>query len=690
MYNHADQSWRKMPVFLSNVNEDLLAFRIAEYVEAMKLDEVLVIYHGGEPLLIGIEAIERITQKIKSVVSPASNVAFSIQTNGTLISEENLDRLERLNISVSLSIDGPAAIHDKHRVDHGDKPSFNKVDSALKMLLNRPNIFSGVIAVIDPEFPPSIALEYFNSLSLTNLDFLLPDANYNRLPPGKEQNPSIYTNWLIECFNLWFNEYPHIRIRFFEAILDAIVGLPSKTDSLGFGDVSLITIETDGNYHDLDVLKIAHEGASNLNLGGLSTNTIEEALESPQIQKHRRLLTKKGLSSICQKCSIVDICAGGSVPHRYSNDGFRNPSIYCEELFGLITHAKKRVFEQLESEIVTSETASSIQLTQENLIHFEDTNYSYELLEIMLSNWGEIQKEKFKAALDICGTKDVELKAFLAELLQLPTDQFKYLSLQPSVYAWTNVVTSVANSREVTSIDGNHLSADYSYVKKLKGLISDDFDVQRINREDYWLRAPFGSKIEYEDSESTLKAKVLLDEAYNLIEQWDPKILKEIKLIAPELQFIKDLTAHPDKIVSFSDNSVPGALYVTIKLGEKFIESADLADSILHEYRHQKLYLLQRISDIVSIDLPLIQSPWREELRPPSGLYHAIYVFSFLRKFWMHLSLMNYDRRLQERATEEVKLITRRLQQGIPTIRKTRLTDTGTTLLNFLENDLVV
>ena len=50
----------------------------------------------------------------------------------------------------------------------------------------------------------------------------------------------------------------------------------------GFGDVSLITIETDGTYHDLDVLKITGRG-THLSRGNVRTTSIEEALTSDRV-----------------------------------------------------------------------------------------------------------------------------------------------------------------------------------------------------------------------------------------------------------------------------------------------------------------------------------------------------------------------------------------------------------------------
>lgn len=687
MYNHVDQSWRNMPAFLSHENEDLLAKRISEYAERLNLKRLLIVYHGGEPILLGIEGLQRITRKIKESLPESVSVDFSMQTNGTLINSEILNQLESLNISVSLSIDGPEHIHDKHRLNHAGKPSFKEVDAALKLLQGYPKIFTGIIAVIDAQFSPRELLEYFSKFDIPSLDFLLPDANYNRLPPGREDNNNLYSNWLVDFFDLWFDEYSHVNIRFFDAILGSIVGLPSKTDALGFGNISLLTIETDGSYHDLDVLKVTYDGATKTNMN-LAQNSINEAADSPQIQAHGNLLKKENLCDTCLKCDVVDICSGGAVPHRYSNEGFSNPSIYCHELYTLIKHAKRRIAEQLESELQEHKENNATHFQKVDLTHFEDTSHSYYLLSQMMNAWQNNEVEKLIKALSYCKERG-KSSAVFNHVLNVSREKLKILSTQPSVFTWTSVIIASIEGRSITSIDGDSIDPDFSYPKQFTDFLDDSFHVQRVNRNDKWLRIPFGSKIQYEDAEIAAEAVPILNQAYAMIDSWDSNLLSEIKLIAPEVQFIKDITAHPDKIVSFSDNSVPGALYVTIRLGNRYIEPADLADSILHEYRHQKLYLLQRISDIVTIDVPLVPSPWREELRPPSGLYHAIYVFTFLRRFWQHLAI-SANEELKQRAKSEVQIITNRIQLGLETVRSTRLTQTGIELLEILSKDLII
>jgi len=315
VYHHADQSWRNMPRLLSDVHRDSFCQRLSEHVRAEGLGQVAVILHGGEPLLAGHLAIVRFADEVRSAVGPGVEVDIGIQTNGLLLSDEVLDALEEARIGVSLSMDGPREAHDLHRTTRRGRSSYDKVQAALERLRRRPAVFAGVIAVIDASVPADRLLRFFDAHGVTRLDFLLPDSHHERPPPGRDVDPQLYERWLTDAFDTWLDQYPHIAVRTFEALLDGVAGLPSATDAFGYGDVSLVTLETDGTWHDLDVLKVAGEGSTRL-MGTVTDTSIAMLAGSEALAGHRRLLMKTGLSKTCQGCQVVDICGGGAVPHR--------------------------------------------------------------------------------------------------------------------------------------------------------------------------------------------------------------------------------------------------------------------------------------------------------------------------------------------------------------------------------------
>lgn len=677
VYHHADQSWRSMPRLLSAEDRAAFATRLADYAAEVGLKRAAVIFHGGEPLLAGGHMIAEFARNLRETVGPSAELDIGMQTNGLLLTDEVLDTLEAERISVSLSLDGPRHVNDLHRTTRRGRSSFDKVESALERLKGRPDTFAGVISVIDASVPPATLLEYFAAHAPPKLDFLLPDSHHGQLPPGRDVDPARYERWLIEAFDLWFDHYPQLRVRTFEALLDAILGLSSGTDAFGLGDVSLISIETDGTYHDLDVLKVVGDGATRL-AGSVSDTSISEVAASAAIEAHRRLLSKEGLSSICQACAVVDICGGGSVPHRFGAESFANPTVYCGEMKALIAHVRGRLEGGLAQAAVTAPRVLDFDLAD------------YELAERATAVVSELWDEALSQ-------NRAGLEAALAEVLRaglgsprlrdwigrLNAPEKRILAGDPGLIAWQRAFLAVREGRAVHDVDGVPLEPDVSYLELLMARPLGASGL-RVGGDDPWLRAPFGASIAFEGADVSVSAEPVVAEAMDIIRAWRPALHDEMLIICRAIQFVRDPSAHPEKIVSFSDNAVPGALFVSVVQGERIIDPYDLADSLIHEHRHQKLYLLERRFPMTAPGA-LVVSPWREDLRPSSGLLHAVFVFVELRRFWEHVRDQGPER-FKRRALNQLADTDRNLDEAFETLGSCALMPTGEALADLLRH----
>ena len=667
VYHHADQSWRSMPRLLSDAHQDAFAERLAEYAAAVGLRRAAVIFHGGEPLLAGVDRLVGFARKIRSA-APHVEVDFGLQTNGLLLTDAVLDALEAEAISVSLSMDGPREAHDLHRTTRKGRSSFDKVEAALERLKQRPTIFAGVIAVIDTSVRPEQLLSFFANHKVPKLDFLLPDSHHDRPPPGRDADPTLYERWLIEAFDTWLDRYPQLPVRTFEALLDVAAGLPSGTDAFGFGDVSLLSVETDGTWHDLDVLKVAGEGATRLG-GSVMDTPIERLAASTAIASHRRLLTKSGLSDLCRACDVVDVCGGGSVPHRHRGGGFVNPTVYCGEMKALIRHVQTRLAETF---VATEPLAD--ELPDFDLEAFELAEASARIVADLHADAIEEDAASLAEAL-------VELDE-AGDAPAFEQSDLRALARHAGTVAWHRALLASRAGRAVHDVDGRPIPIDAEYARVALGRLGHG-DLE-IGNHDVWLRKPFGETIAFEDEATVAKGRVIVADALDIVEAWRPALARELRAICSAVQFVRDPSAHPDKIVSFSDNSVPGALYVSISHSAGLIDAYDLADSLIHEYRHQKLYLFERRHPTTRPG-SLVASPWREDLRPASGLLHAIFVFVELDRFWKHVR-DHGPARLHNRALAQLDDTERNLATAFETIRGCELTKAGRALADLLES----
>jgi len=652
-----------MPRTLSGDHQDAFAQRLSEYAASVGLERAAIIFHGGEPLLAGADYIASLARRIRRA-APNVAVDFGLQTNGLLLTDEVLDKFEADGIAVSLSIDGPRHAHDLHRTTRKGRSSFDRVEGALERLKRRPAIFSGVIAVVDTRTSPDALLSFFAAHAVPKVDFLLPDSHHDRPPPGRDQDPELYQRWMLEAFDTWFDKYPELPVRTFEALLDVAAGLPSGTDAFGFGDVSLLSVETDGTWHDLDVLKVAGEGATRL-MGSVTDTSIEELASSTVIAAHRRLLTKSGLNEQCRACEVVDVCGGGSIPHRFGSGSFDNPTVYCGEMKALVRHVRRRLFDSLAS---TS--------PRDDLPDF-DLN-AFELAETSSDIMADLQADAIDD--DAAGLAEALQLLSLGHADTLSPETVRALASRAGTVAWQRALRASRSGRAVHDVDGMPIVIEEDYLNSIRP--RSDATSLEVALDDAWLRKPFGEAIQFEGEEIAVKGRALVDQALDIIRAWRPALAAELLTICSAVQFVRDPSAHPDKIVSFSDNSVPGALYVSIAQGEELIDPYDLADSLVHEYRHQKLYLFERRYS-TTVPGTLVVSPWREDLRPASGLLHAIFVFVELRRFWEHVR-DHGPARLNNRAIAQLDDTERNLAQAVQTLRTCQLTRAGRALGDLL------
>ncbi len=669
VFNHADQSWKSLPSAMSTDTQEAVATRIAEYVQEKKLDFVLVIFHGGEPLLLNSIRLVNFKRLIKDKVPQSTKVDFSIQTNGVLLKEDDLDLFQKEGITISLSLDGPKEANDLHRLTPKGNSSFDKVLEAYHLLQKYPKIFTGVIAVIDPVVSPRTLLEFFNELNPPALDLLLPDANYVKTPPKRNENPNLYTKWLIDAFDIWVENYSHIKIRFFDNLILSSYGYKPRTDSFGFGDISLLSIESDGSYHDLDVLKITQEGQSNLNKN-VFNSSIAEVVQCEKINAHRKLLDIEGLCQKCQVCPVVSVCGGGSVPHRFDGTQFKNPTIYCNEMLSLITHVQHKVVLPGSTSLlkpattVMKDQSPKIQI---DIIKFSEAKKFNPDFDIIYKEWCEHNIREFKKAFEFIKADSFCSKETINFFERLEETQLKQISLYPSTHVWAKVINTRSKGLQFKDLDGNIISADGSYLEFIKDHM-DTFKSPNINPNDLWLTKSFGSKVVLEDPSTLKKTQHIVQAALKIIREYKLEIYNEILLISPVIVLIKNHDGKENNFISFSDNMVPGALFVSILSKGKEASPYTIAESILHEHRHQKLYMLENSLKLVSSNLPYVSSPWKEDPRPVSALFHAVYVFHELYYYWAYVNKSATDTEEKDRAKTEVISTYEKLMNGIETL----------------------
>src|ERR1041385_2993365 len=95
VYELRDQSWRAQPSFMSEATMEVALQRIHDHVVAHAVPRVTVIFHGGEPLLIGSRGLDRFAEMARAKLDGVAELQLGAQTNGTLFNENFLEVARR-------------------------------------------------------------------------------------------------------------------------------------------------------------------------------------------------------------------------------------------------------------------------------------------------------------------------------------------------------------------------------------------------------------------------------------------------------------------------------------------------------------------------------------------------------------------------------------------------------------------
>ena len=118
-------------------HRDLIRRRVSAAIADPQVRKLTVRWFGGEPLLAYRHVLTMGSEFFSAVRAAGKAYESRIVTNGALLSPQRALRLHReAGIQLfNITIDGPAAVHDSRRVTKSGRPTFWRIMSTLKGIL---------------------------------------------------------------------------------------------------------------------------------------------------------------------------------------------------------------------------------------------------------------------------------------------------------------------------------------------------------------------------------------------------------------------------------------------------------------------------------------------------------------------------------------------------------------------------
>ncbi|MBI5402467.1 MAG: radical SAM protein [Ignavibacteriae bacterium] len=299
-------------------------------------------WHGGEPLLLGIEFFS----KIRKIQKKYKNIRFTnlLQTNGTLLNRKWIEFFKNNSFRIGISLDLPIMHSQKHRFFKSNI----KIDKFYPKIfedLKSAELNFGILCVITKE-NVRYGNEIFNFLNSYNI------STYSLLPLIRMRNhsfPEIPTNEEVfelykTTYNLWMkatNKFSIIEP--LDSLVKSILGEKPYLCTFAASCLKkMITITADGN-----IVPCGSLINDEFILGNIFETPLHIAMDSVKADNLRKRRVN-AIDTWCKKCKYTAICNGGCRESAYWFSGnYEGYFPYCE--------SRKMIFKYLHKEISSYE-----------------------------------------------------------------------------------------------------------------------------------------------------------------------------------------------------------------------------------------------------------------------------------------------------------------------------------------------
>ena len=270
-------------------------------------DDVTFAFQGGEPTVRGLDFFRFFTEYAES---KEKRVHFAIQTNGFCLDRQWCSFFHDHRYLVGLSMDGDKALHDRYRVDGGDKGTFRRVFSSFQLLTSATVDFNVLITLTKDAALRGKEIYQFLKRNGARYQQYIPCLDPMAKERGSEDfslTPEAFLKFLKDVFILYYRDWErgdYVSVRYFDNLVTMMMGLrPESCGLLGFCPDNYVS-EADGSIFPCDFYVL-----DDYRLGNINTEGFDD------FDRRRKEIgfTEKSLKveSECSSCPSFQLCRGG-------------------------------------------------------------------------------------------------------------------------------------------------------------------------------------------------------------------------------------------------------------------------------------------------------------------------------------------------------------------------------------------
>ena len=314
---------------------------IVQHIKASTETIINFSWHGGEPLLAGIEFYRKVL-RLQSFHKPdGKSVLNGIQTNGTLIDEEWCSFLSENNFIIGISIDGPPEFHNIFRTSKDFSPSWHQVISGFQ-LLKKHGVIPEVLCVVNAEnvSHPLIIYNFFKQLVakyITFLPLVEPEAGTTSGVSRNSVPAEEFGYFLSTIFDEWVEkDIGDIKIQIFEEAARSAFNQEHTLCIFKSNCGGVPVVEHNGDFFSCD-----HYVNKDHLLGNIMDHSLTYFLDSER-QKVFGMNKSISLPEYCIECEVRSMCNGECPKNRIilTHDGETGLNYLCKGYKYFFNHCR--------------------------------------------------------------------------------------------------------------------------------------------------------------------------------------------------------------------------------------------------------------------------------------------------------------------------------------------------------------
>jgi uncharacterized protein len=306
---------------------ELLEKIVCEYIAANDVPEITFNWHGGEPLVMGLD-FYRMAVEFQRKYSDGKIIHNTLQTNGTMIDHESAEFFRQHEFLIGISIDGPKHIHDRYRRDRGGRPTFDKVMRGLKILQDVGVEYNTMSAVSKASEGRGLeTYQFLKSIGSCYMQFMpVMEMVNGQIGPWSVSSEG-FGRFMCDIFDHWVqNDVGRYFVNMFDATLANHCGLQPGLCIYGETCGGNIVIEHNGDVYPCD-----HFVKDGYLIGNINKVSLRDMASSRE-QFRFGLEKRNSLPKKCLHCEFVSLCRGECPKHRFdcTEDAETGLSSLCE------------------------------------------------------------------------------------------------------------------------------------------------------------------------------------------------------------------------------------------------------------------------------------------------------------------------------------------------------------------------